>query len=61
MFLGTIRKCTGFGDKCLECPGRIEFSDRVYGPDRFASDEENGKLCRVRKAEEEWCDDVRIG
>jgi hypothetical protein len=61
MFLGTIRKCTGFDGKSLECPSRIEFSDRVHGPDRFTSDEENGKLCRVCNAEEEWCDDLRIG
>jgi hypothetical protein len=61
MFLGTIRKCTGFDNKCPECPGRIEFSDRVHGLDRFTSDEENGKLCCVCKAEEEWCNHVRIG
>jgi hypothetical protein len=61
MFFGTIRKCTGFDDKCLERQGRIEFSDRVHGPDRFTSDEENGKLCRVCKAEKEWCNNVRIG
>jgi hypothetical protein len=61
MLLGTIRKCTCFEGKCLECPGRIEFPDRVHGPDRFTSDEENGKLSRVCKAEEERCNDVRIG
>jgi hypothetical protein len=39
----------------------MEFSDRVHGPDRIASDQENGKLGRVRKAEEEWSKDFRIG
>jgi hypothetical protein len=39
----------------------MEFSDRVHGPNRFASDEENRKLGRVRKAEEEWSKDLGVG
>jgi hypothetical protein len=39
----------------------MEFSDRVHGPDRIASDQENRKLGRVCKAEKEWSNDFRIG
>lgn len=61
MFLGTIRNGAGVGDKCLELPIGIEFSDRIHRPDRDTPDEENGKVGRVCEAKEKWNENIRVG